>query len=82
MIIEQTVEIPIDHQLFINVPLEIPAGKAILTFTSVSGIENNCVQAEELKKKLKTLQGSLSKNSFGGLNGIEYQCKVREEWDN
>jgi hypothetical protein len=33
MTIEQIVEIPADHRLTIEVPPEIPAGKAILTFT-------------------------------------------------
>jgi hypothetical protein len=33
MTIEQTVEIPADHRLTIEVPPEIPAGRAILAFT-------------------------------------------------
>jgi hypothetical protein len=33
MTIEQTVEIPADHRLMIEVPSEIPAGRAILAFT-------------------------------------------------
>jgi hypothetical protein len=33
MIIEQTIEIPADHRLILDVPPEIPAGRAILTFT-------------------------------------------------
>jgi hypothetical protein len=33
MTIEQTVEIPADHRLVIDVPREVPAGTAILTFT-------------------------------------------------
>jgi hypothetical protein len=33
MTIEQTVEIPADHRLVIEVPPEIPAGRAILAFT-------------------------------------------------
>jgi hypothetical protein len=33
MTIEQTVEIPADHRLTIDVPPEIPAGKAIVAFT-------------------------------------------------
>jgi hypothetical protein len=33
MTIEQTVEIPVDHLLTIEVPREIPPGKAILAFT-------------------------------------------------
>jgi len=33
MSITQTVTIPADHRLTIDVPLEVPAGQAILTFT-------------------------------------------------
>jgi hypothetical protein len=33
MTIEQTVEIPADHRLIIEVPPEIPEGRAILAFT-------------------------------------------------
>jgi hypothetical protein len=33
MTIQQTIEIPVDHRLTLEVPREIPAGKAILTFT-------------------------------------------------
>ena len=35
MTIEQTVEIPADHRLVLEVPREIPAGKAVLAFTPV-----------------------------------------------
>ena len=33
MSVTQTVDIPVNHRLVIDVPREIPAGKAILTFT-------------------------------------------------
>lgn len=33
MTITQTVEIPVSHRLTLEVPREIPAGRAILTFT-------------------------------------------------
>ena len=36
MTITQTVEIPADHRLTIEVPSEVPAGKAILAFTPVA----------------------------------------------
>ena len=36
MTIEQTVEIPADHRLTLEVPREIPAGMAVLAFTPVS----------------------------------------------
>ena len=36
MVIEQTVEIPVNHRLIIDVPSEVPAGKVILSFTPVA----------------------------------------------
>ena len=33
MIVTQTVEIPANHRLIIDVPYEVPTGRAILTFT-------------------------------------------------
>jgi hypothetical protein len=36
MTIEQTVEIPADHRLVLDVPREIPAGTAVVAFTPVS----------------------------------------------
>jgi hypothetical protein len=33
MSITQTVEIPVNHRLIIDVPPEVPAGSVILTFT-------------------------------------------------
>ena len=33
MTIEQTVEIPTNHRLIIDVPREVPAGRAVITFT-------------------------------------------------
>ena len=35
MIIEQTVEVPVDHRLTIDVPSEIPSGPTILAFRPV-----------------------------------------------
>jgi hypothetical protein len=39
MTITQTVEIPVNHKLIIDVPREIPAGRAILTFTPATAKE-------------------------------------------
>ena len=36
MTVTQTVEIPADHRLTIDVPRDIPMGKAVLAFTPVS----------------------------------------------
>jgi hypothetical protein len=91
MTMEQTVEIPASHRLFVDVPPEVPAGKAILSYTPVVGNEdieyarkiwhNNRACPDELKATRQKLQGSLGKNAFCSLDGVAYQHKVREEWD-
>jgi hypothetical protein len=94
MIIEQTIEIPPSHRLFLEVPQEVPAGRTKLTFSPAAAISasteskltgaiwaDNSAQSEELKTKLQNLRGSLGKNAFGGLDGISYQHKVRKEWE-
>ena len=80
MIVEQIVEIPPNRQLLVKVPTEIPLGKAILTFTPAPVISGT--NESDIKVKLQKLQGCLSNSAFYGLNGVEYQQKVREEWDN
>jgi hypothetical protein len=95
MILEQTVDIPPTRKLFIDVPPEIPTGKAVITIIPAfeaaarSGMEHaediwdrNRANPEKLKAILQKLQGSLCENSFVGLDGVEYQRKVRDEWDN
>jgi len=91
MTIEQTVEIPASHRLFVDVPPEVPTGKAILSYTPVVGNEdieyarkiwhNNRACHDELKAMLQKLQGSLGKSAFGSLDGVAYQRKVRDEWE-
>jgi hypothetical protein len=82
MAIEQIVEIPPNRRLFLEVPKEVPAGKAILTYSSVSvGEDDNILPSGELKEKLEKLRGSLGKSAFCFLDGLAYQRKVREEWD-
>jgi hypothetical protein len=92
MSLEQTVEIPPSRRLFVDVPQEIPVGKAILTFTPLSVSKDlkyageiwaaNRERPEELKAKLQNLQGSLGKTAYGGMDGTAYQRQVREEWAN
>ena len=91
MRIEQTVDVPSNRRLLVDVPPEVPVGKVILTFTQVSvnkDLESaeaiwaaNRAHPEELKVKLHALQGCLGENAFGGMDAVAYQCKVREEWD-
>jgi hypothetical protein len=91
MIVEQTIEIPSSRRMYIDIPPEVPSGKIILTFTPASvykDIESakaiwasNSIHSEETKNKLNNLRGSLGKDAFGGMDGVTYQRKVREEWN-
>ena len=75
MRIEQTVEVPSNRRLLVDVPPEVPVGRVILTFTAVSvnkELESaeaiwaaNRAHPEELKAKLHALQGCLGENAFG-----------------
>jgi hypothetical protein len=49
MSITQTVEIPTSHRLVINVPREVPAGKAVLVFTPASAGREKMSEAQELE---------------------------------
>jgi len=91
MMLEQTVEIPPSRRLSVDVPSEVPVGKAILTFTPLSVSKDlkyageiwavNRNNPDELKAKLQSLQGSLGKTAYGGMDGTAYQRKVRDEWN-
>ena len=38
MVVEKMVEIPVNHRLVLDVPQEIPAGRAILTFSPAGNL--------------------------------------------
>jgi hypothetical protein len=46
MSVTQTVEIPVNHRLIIDVPPEIPAGRAEITFTSQATVQQQKKQRE------------------------------------
>jgi len=70
MTFTQTVDIPVNRRLVIDVPLEIPAGKTIITFTPVS---------EKSRIPISQYFGILSPETYG--DGAAYQKKLRAEWD-
>jgi len=55
MTIEQTVEIPCNHRLILEVPVEIPAGKAHITFTPVMEKPHTTVSLQSLRGSCKGL---------------------------
>jgi hypothetical protein len=93
--IAQTVEIPPNRRLFVDVPNEIPLGRVVLTFSPASSIQEaskdmeyaeamwkyNHTHKEQVKEKLQKLKGCLGKSAFEELDGAAYQRKIRNEWD-
>nr|AGS52782.1 hypothetical protein [uncultured bacterium contig00142] len=47
MAITQTVDIPINHRITIDVPHEVPAGATIITFTPASSVKKKLTPKEE-----------------------------------
>ena len=62
MTITQTVEIPADRRLTIEVPREIPAGKTILAFTPVASIPQ--IETEKLNNTEKIFLSKLIINEM------------------
>jgi hypothetical protein len=77
MSVTQTVEIPVNHRLIIDVPPEVPAGRAILTFTPASVHKAQTVSQN--RKPISEYFGILSPSVYG--DGVAYQRNLRDEWD-
>jgi hypothetical protein len=59
MIIEQTIEIPADHRLTLEVPREIPTGRAILTFTPAPVLPAVAKSADTTEKRATPISDRL-----------------------
>jgi len=94
MIVTQTVDIPDNRWLTIEVPGEVPTGKVLLTFTQVPPSSHGKQQpgtAEEALKMAMEQNGNPNRKPisrhFGTLapdvygDGVAYQRAVRDEWD-
>jgi hypothetical protein len=77
MSVTQTVEIPVNHRLIIDVPPEVPAGRAILTFTPASVYRAQTVSPS--RKPISEYFGILSPETYG--DSVAYQRNIRDEWD-
>lgn len=116
--IQQTVDIPANHRLTLEVPREVPEGRTsvVLVFSEAKEKPDNPVESrvrepvdahifdpfptlEELKAAaarktaeqqayfeatgkdpLVELRDSMKGMPFAGIDGVEYQRKMRDEW--
>jgi len=76
MIVEQTVEIPPDYRLTIDVPREVPLGKVVLTFTPASTIVQTAASS---RTPISHYFGILSPETYG--DAVAYQRQIRDEWE-
>jgi len=72
MTITQTVEIPADRRIFLDLPLELPIGRAKVTVTPEETHINN-------RTPISQFLGILSPNTYG--DAVAYQRKIRDEWN-
>jgi hypothetical protein len=49
MTITQTIDIPTNHRITLDVPREVPAGATIITFTPASSVKRRNTEAEEIE---------------------------------
>jgi hypothetical protein len=81
MTIEQTVEIPADHRLTIEVPPEVPAGKAILAFIPIKAqpeMKSSRKKIDDLTRELRELCKS-STLTVEGFRKMQREDIEREE---
>ena len=73
MTITQTVDIPADHRLTIDVPREVPEGPVVLTFTPPA---KRKLTAEEEREYIKQNAEWLNKQTE---ENLEFLCDVMKE---
>jgi hypothetical protein len=78
MTIEQTVEIPADHRLVVELPEYIPLGTADMEITILPRKKTGYHTA----KSLQNLSGRWKNSPRFGRDGLEIQKEIRSEWDN
>jgi hypothetical protein len=78
MIIEQTIEIPADHRLVVNLPEHIPPGTADMEIIILPRKKTGY----HTTKSLKNLSGRWKNSPRFGRDGLDIQKEIRSEWDN
>ncbi|GHV96728.1 hypothetical protein AGMMS50293_30480 [Spirochaetia bacterium] len=92
MSVTQTVEIPANHRLTIEVPREVPVGKARITLTSETEVSGDGFRIplvswfqkrreERFRRAVIGVTGCLANNPAFKGNAVEIQRRMRAEWD-
>lgn len=83
MTFEQTVEIPADHRITVEVPPEIPAGAARLKLSIFQSAapQNKPAKISRQMKKLMRLYGCLKDSPAFAGDSVETIRTMREEWN-
>jgi hypothetical protein len=79
MTIEQTVEIPVDRRLVVELPADVPAGTAIVKL-SISPKEKPAKMSRQMCNIMK-FYGCLKDSPAFESDPVEIQRQMRSEWD-
>jgi len=89
MTIEQTIEIPANRRITLEVPRAVPVGKTILSFTPVSvsqtadvsvGATAETLQIEDIRRLLQKEMSEKGTWSVTAANGDGWEAHVMEQY--
>jgi hypothetical protein len=73
MIVEQTVEIPANRKLIIDVPREVPAGRTILTFTPAPAAAAQAVPEKSEARDIELFSQNAERLNREALDVLSFQ---------
>jgi hypothetical protein len=76
MSVTQTVEIPVNHRLTIDVPPEVPAGSVILTFTPASAVKKRMSEEQEIE----LINRNAERLNREAMDVLSYQNLYLDSW--
>jgi len=79
MSVTQTVEIPVSHKLTIDVPPEVPAGKAKIIFFPVSAGKESIQRSEA--RDIEIINKNAERLNAEAMDVLSYQIPIFEEDD-
>jgi hypothetical protein len=77
MTIEQTVDIPASHRLTIEIPREVPSGRAILAITPAQAAVS---RDDDVTARLNRYYAGRSPESDTGVQQAAYRLFAQEDW--